>query len=146
MKDLIKVLAITFLISSCGGKSTTPSSGDDTSLMEKAKNFLSEESDTELTEAAMNVDVATSLSDVNGCTKIEESEIAYESSMKEAFTDLFTKGGSNEAVRDVNQLRLENLARIRGSELGASRVRLLGEFDASMIKNPTQRVAYYKCP
>lgn len=128
------ILAISiFAITGCSNKNktTTPESFSD---------FAYESSDTEISEEAGMVDIATSLSDVDNCNKIEESTITYDSSMATAFADLMTAQTEKNMKR-----RLENMARIRGAELGADRVRLIGEYEASMVSNPTQRVAYYSC-
>jgi len=97
-------------------------------------------SETELSEAASMVDVATSLTDVKDCDKIEESTITFDSSLATAFADLMTA----QTEENMKQ-RLENMARIKGAELGADRVRLVGKYEASMVSEPTQRVAYYSC-
>jgi hypothetical protein len=132
-KYILLAITISFL-SSCG-KSGTPHG------QESFSDFAYESSDTELSEAASMVDVAVSLSDVDNCRKIEESTVTYDSSLKTAFTDILT---GTQSVENMKQ-RLENMARIKGAELGADRIRFVGKYEASMLTEPTQRVAYYTC-
>ena len=144
MKLVMNLILLTLLIgvlTGCGGRSeqTSPS---DSSMSDYIPNF-SETTDTELTEEARKVDLAETLADVQGCEKMEESKVRFDTSVVQSFGDVFM--GAETQKKNFKE-RFQNLARIEGAKKGANRVRLIGESEGSMTSTGvTQFVAFYSC-
>jgi uncharacterized protein YceK len=144
MKLVMNLILLTLLIgvlTGCGGRSeqTSPSDGN---MSDYIPNF-SETTDTELTEEARKVDLAETLADVQGCEKIEESKVTFDTSLVQSFGDVFM--GAETQKKNFKK-RFENLARIEGAKKGANRVRLIGENEGSWTSTGvTQFVAFYSC-
>ena len=139
--NLILTVLLISILAGCGGRSeqTSPS---DSSMSNYIPNF-SETTDTELTEEARKVDLAETLADVQGCEKMEESKVRFDTSLVQSFGDVFM--GAETQKKNFKE-RFQNLARIEGAKKGANRVRLIGESEGSMTSTGvTQFVAFYSC-